>query len=322
MERVYARIPPAARRPSRIVRLGYRLLGSALAPLTWLMAHTVSTPGLSFHPLCARLGWKMLFGPAGPLRDRRSPLEMRWLLHMVFSPMVLTRYFEFDFAWRHLPRRPVARYLDVSSPFTFPVVFMSEGGAAQADLINPDKHDLALIEQHIATCGLSGSCIAHGCLIEDAPFADASFDLITSISVIEHIPRDREAITKIWALLKPGGRLILTLPCASRGYALYTNVDHYGLLGSDEQGYTFLEYLYDEPMLSEHIYSVTGRPAHCELYGEKRDGTLRRELLRRWSGEYWRFWREPIWMGRHFRRFDSIAQLPGEGVIGLVFVKP
>jgi len=60
------------------------------------MAHTVSTPGLSFHPLCARLGWKMLFGPAGPLRDRRSPLEMRWLLHMVFSPMVLTRYFEFD----------------------------------------------------------------------------------------------------------------------------------------------------------------------------------------------------------------------------------
>lgn len=316
MERVYARIPPAAPRPSRAVRLAYRLFGSALVPLTWLVAHGLGTPGLWFHPICTRVGLKTLFGANG------SRLEARWLLHMLFSPMVLTRYFEFDFAWRHLPGGQVARYLDVSSPFTFPIVLMSEGRAARADLINPDKHDLALIKQHIAACGLSARCAAHGCLIEDAPFADGTFDVITSISVVEHIPRDREAIGKMWALLKPGGRLIVTVPCAARGYALYTNVDHYGLLGSDEHGYTFLEYLYDEPMLNERIYSVAGRPAHCALYGERRNGILRAELLRRWSGEYWRFWREPVWMGRHFRRFDAIAQLPGEGVIGMVFVKP
>ncbi len=315
MERVYTRIPATALRPSRAVRLAYRLFGSALVPLTWLVAHGLGTPGLWFHPICTWVGLKTLFGANGPR------LETRWLLHMLFSPMVLTRYFEFEFAWRHLSDTQAARYLDVSSPFTFPIVLMSEGRAARADLINPDKHDLALIEQHIAAYKLGTQCAVHSCLIEEVPFADETFDLITSISVVEHIPRDREAIGKMWALLKPGGRLIVTVPCAARGYALYTNVDHYGLLGSDERGYTFLEYLYDEAMLNERIYSITGRPVHCALYGERRGGVLRAELLRRWSGEYWRFWREPIWMGRHFQHFEAIAQLPGEGVIGMVFVK-
>ncbi len=298
------------------MRLAYRLFGSALAPLTWLVAHALGTPGLGFHPICARLGLRTLSGP------NSSRLEARWLLHMLFSPMVLTRYFEFDFAWRHWPAQPAARYLDVSSPFMFPIVALSEGRATWGDLINPDPNDLALIHQHVDACGLRARCAVHDCLIADAPFADGTFDVITSISVIEHIPNDREALAKMWALLKPGGRLIVTVPCAARSYALYTNVDHYGLLGSDAQGYTFLEYLYDEPMLNERFYSIAGRPAHCELYGERSNGILREELLRRWSGEYWRFWHEPIWMGRNFRRFDALAQLPGEGVIGMAFVKP
>lgn len=313
LPRTYAHIPPQVRRPPPAVRVGYRLVGGLLAALNWLRAHRLDTPGLNFHPRCARLALKTL--------TQRPGLEARWLLHMLFSPMVLTRYFEFDFVWCNLPSQPVERYLDVSSPFMLPIVLMSERRAAHADFINPDRNDQALIRQHIVACALTDTCTLHPCLIGDAPFGDRTFDLITSISVIEHIPDDREAIGKIWSLLKPGGRLILTLPCAAQGYALFTDVDHYGLLGSNERGFTFLEYIYDAPLLEAHIYSITGPPARTELYGERHNGTLRAELLRRWSGEYWRFWREPTWMGKHFRRFDALDQLPGEGVIALMFVK-
>ena len=42
------------------------------------------------------------------------------------------------------------------------------------------------------------------------PFADASFDVVYSISVIEHIPNFEETIDEIARILKPGGLFVLT----------------------------------------------------------------------------------------------------------------
>jgi SAM-dependent methyltransferase len=48
------------------------------------------------------------------------------------------------------------------------------------------------------------------------PFADASFDHVTCIEVLEHIPRaDRRAsLGEVWRVLKPGGKFILRCPHA------------------------------------------------------------------------------------------------------------
>jgi SAM-dependent methyltransferase len=48
------------------------------------------------------------------------------------------------------------------------------------------------------------------------PFADESFDHITCIEVIEHIPAAmrRATIGEVWRVLKPGGRFILRCPHA------------------------------------------------------------------------------------------------------------
>ena len=49
---------------------------------------------------------------------------------------------------------------------------------------------------------------------EALPFADRSFDCVTCIEVLEHVPADRRAgsLAEIGRVLRPGGRLILRTP--------------------------------------------------------------------------------------------------------------
>jgi ubiquinone/menaquinone biosynthesis C-methylase UbiE len=44
------------------------------------------------------------------------------------------------------------------------------------------------------------------------PFADASFDVVTAMDIIEHIDDDKAASSEIFRVLKPGGRLLVTVP--------------------------------------------------------------------------------------------------------------
>lgn len=44
------------------------------------------------------------------------------------------------------------------------------------------------------------------------PFADASFDVVTAMDIIEHINDDKAASSEIFRVLKPGGRLFVTVP--------------------------------------------------------------------------------------------------------------
>lgn len=57
-----------------------------------------------------------------------------------------------------------------------------------------------------------GFCqVLKGSLPNDIPF-DSKFDVICIFDVLEHVENDIAAIRKIWELLKPGGRVFITLP--------------------------------------------------------------------------------------------------------------
>jgi len=49
-------------------------------------------------------------------------------------------------------------------------------------------------------------------LNETLPFAENSFDIVTMLAVLEHLDRPREICREIVRVLKPGGRLVLTVP--------------------------------------------------------------------------------------------------------------
>ncbi|HEY3332836.1 MAG TPA: methyltransferase domain-containing protein [Capsulimonadaceae bacterium] len=48
--------------------------------------------------------------------------------------------------------------------------------------------------------------------VRSLPFADDSFDVVTAMDIIEHIDRDKDAMAEILRVLKPGGRLLATVP--------------------------------------------------------------------------------------------------------------
>jgi len=50
------------------------------------------------------------------------------------------------------------------------------------------------------------------------PKITKQFDLITCISVLEHIPNHKDAVSGMFRLLKPGGHLVLTFPYNERQY--------------------------------------------------------------------------------------------------------
>lgn len=47
---------------------------------------------------------------------------------------------------------------------------------------------------------------------EELPFADGSFDAVTSISVLEHVDDPKRAITEMARILRPGGRAFVAVP--------------------------------------------------------------------------------------------------------------
>lgn len=60
--------------------------------------------------------------------------------------------------------------------------------------------------------GLSGIPIVIGGLPEPVPFDDNMFDLVCLLDVLEHVEDDGVALARVKRLLKPTGRLLVTVP--------------------------------------------------------------------------------------------------------------
>lgn len=307
-------LPKRARDATRGERLAFYAKSLALTPAYWLLARVRGGAGLALHARSAAIGARLLRRP-GAL-GRRSSLDY------LFAPMDSVRYFELDYAWRAatLGRR-LGEYLDVSSPRLLPLLLLDAHPDLRAVLLNPDVRDLDQTRRLLAAAGLDARCSFHPALIADAPFAPASFDTVTSISVLEHIPDDTAAVVAMWALVRPGGRLIISVPCAARGYEEHLDFNEYNLLAAGEDGFVFGQRFYDDAMLRARVYSVTGPPAAREVLAERRAGTLVENRAHKLRDPLYPYYREPYMMTRQFRRVASVADVPSAGVVALTFEK-
>ena len=65
------------------------------------------------------------------------------------------------------------------------------------------------------------------CSMEQMNFADASFDVVTSLDVIEHIRDDRQAVAEMYRVLRPGGLGVITVPALKFLWSGHAQVLHH-----------------------------------------------------------------------------------------------
>jgi SAM-dependent methyltransferase len=200
------------------------------------------------------------------------------------------------------------------------LTYLRRCAVEQACLLNPDAADLATTQQWASALSLSARCQFSSEPIESFAPAGGRFDAITSISVFEHIADERPALEKVRRLLAPGATLLLTLPCAAAGYDQFRDYDEYRLSAPDADGRYFFQRFYDVPSLHDRVFPVLGEPSQMVVYGEREPGYFGRNAQQKMRGLPYPFWREGYMMGRHFRIYPSIDDLPGEGVVALEFV--
>jgi len=311
-ERRYIDLPPARARLTRARRM-WRGAAGALGLIPYAtLAHLKGLPGLEVRFRIASLA-------ARALRNRSGGAPSSTMLYEMFCfPMDSTRYFEFDFMWRKMKALEARDYLDVSSPRLLPLLFV-DSRAVSATFVNPDANDLAQTEALSRACLLGSRCRFENCLLQDLDVPPDSFDVVTCISVLEHIRNDEDAVRLLWRAVKPGGRLLLSMPAAARGEEQLINVQNYAFAGCDADGFVFHQYLYDQKRLGR-LFSVTGPPASCEVYGEHEPGFHLRLYERKWIDADYPFWREP-WFMTSFAKYESVDRLQGEGVVLLEFIK-
>lgn len=301
-------------------RLAWRLETLAWARRTrnsFVRARRLGLPGQAFYRLGRSLGWKLFrMGQAGA----RS---------LLLAPVSITRYFEFDFAWRALAGNPGCRHrcLDVSSPFLFSMFVVRRFPEVQVRMLNPDARDSQHVRRVVERLRWPGiECAQAG--VEELDRENGTYDAIWSLSVVEHVAGaggdDRDAVRRMWTALRPGGRLILTVPTDKRAWDEYRDNDPYGTQPkSGTNGAYFFQRFYDEAAIRSRLVGSIGQePARMEWFGEKTAGHFH-AYIERWRREGAQATiGDPLDIARNYQAYSSFADMPGAGVCGLLFIKP
>lgn len=267
------------------------------------------------------------FDRYGRLLSFRFLLERDYsrFLHLLCNPVSLVRYFEFDFVLAAADWRRARSWLDVSSPRMILLYILRNYPEVYATVINPDTRDL---EETAAFLKVASLLDRSNLAPEDAtalPYADDSFDVITSISVIEHIPADGDtlAVREMWRVLKPGGRMVITLPCRKQFLDDWRGNDMYSLGVPEDGGLFFFQRWYDSKALQERIVQPVGvAPLAIRVYGEKEPQTFARYEQRWIENGLQETLNDPLHAVRDYRTYERIEDLPGMGICGLIFEKP
>jgi len=277
----------------------------------------------SFRSASARGLPAAAFAEFGRSAGRRILLRRpRLALDLLLTPVNIVRYFEFDFALRHLRERP-GRCLDASSPRLFSLYLAARGKPESILMANPDPGDVELSADLARLLDLPVTTATTD--IRSVHASGARFDSIWSISVVEHVHGaydDVAAMDMLWDMLEPRARLVVTVPVDREHHDEYRRQAYYGTADGGG-GEVFFQRIYDREALDERL--IGSRRDHLvglEWYGEREPGRFA-AYERQWMSRGHRVTvDDPIEIVEHWRPYASWAEMPGAGVCALALERP
>jgi SAM-dependent methyltransferase len=153
------------------------------------------------------------------VRELARRRHFREAVIRVVVPMDPSRYLELPWAMQQLDTRPGDTVLDLGSPKLLGVVLARHGArVTSVDHLPEEIEKWKSIARDVPNLELR---VADGRAL---PFEDARFDHATSISVLEHVGGeggDAAALAELARCVRPGGRLLITLPHATAFWIEY-----------------------------------------------------------------------------------------------------
>lgn len=266
----------------------------ATSAIDCAVAHWYMIPGLQFQRFRLRFEIKNLF------RKRSLPAAARSLV-LDGTPDPAS-YLGFHFASQFLNSTTLGNYLDVSSPWLFPFALLSNFQAANVTLLTPKATGLRSL-----THGLTAQIRKEiRCVGTNAVLEDENYDTITSLWNPNEEPDEYiRNVRSLKRVLRPGGTLLLSVPCTRR----LTDV-------TSVNG----ERIYDANALEQYVFDVLGQPKRYAIYGaqtqpcEHNGYCMRADYgTDRWVGS--------AVIGRDWRCYSSLQELPAVGVIVMKFTR-
>lgn len=264
------------------------------------------------------------FAEFGYKAGLRLFIKGKFSLKLLLNPVSIVRYFEFDFVNSSLALIDNVKILDVSSPYLFGF-YLCKNENINYTYINPDKRDLHNVQSLANKLDFSGSYTSLCADARTLDYADNTFDVVLSISVIEHVNSgdDSNVMKELWRVLKPEGLLILTFPVKPIYEEEFSDDDIYKLDGiKKEEGY-FFQRLYDEENINQRLLSsITDFEIVDEKVFGETSSDFYNEYKKRWiKYGYSETVKDSYYISKYFRYFNSINELKGIGVMGLTLKK-
>jgi SAM-dependent methyltransferase len=102
-----------------------------------------------------------------------------------------------------LPLEPGARLLDAGCGSGRTLDELARYGRVSGVDLSPDA---------VETARKRGHDDVQVARVEELPFADGTFDVVTCLDVVEHTPDDRATLAELRRVTRPGGLLLVTVP--------------------------------------------------------------------------------------------------------------
>ena len=196
-------------------------------------------------------GWSELYRTSlelGARYLRRHGYAREAVIRLVV-PLDPSRYLELPWALDRLDAQVGQTVLDLASPKLLAVTLARRG--ARVTTLDQLESEIEVWRRLAEGEPNLTFVVGDG---RSMPFDDESFDHATSISVLEHIAGDRgdeAALGELVRCVRPGGRLAITLPYASKAYVEYRKAPAYVDHGErDDRGQCLLPALVRRPLPS------------------------------------------------------------------------